>query len=107
MKRLMFTLASLFGLSTPALAADLDGPVYRERETYIERPAPPVVERERIIERYYYHEPRVETYVVPRVYERPVYADRDVYDDEYRYHRPTYFVGRPFWWHRHHHGWRW
>jgi hypothetical protein len=107
MKRLMLAMASGLGLSIPALAADLDGPIYRERDTYIDRTAPAVVERERIIERHYYHEPRVETYVGPRVYERPVYPYRDAdYDEEYRYHRPAYLVGRPFWWHRHH-GWRW
>ena len=58
MRRLALTAVPLFALTapfTPSLAADLDGPVYRERDVVIERPAPPVV-RERIIERNYYYE---------------------------------------------------
>src|SRR5258708_6116143 len=105
MNRLALSSISLFFLGTPAFAADLDGPVYRERDTYFERPAPTVIERERIIEHHYYYAPRVETYVAPRVYERPVYGYRDAYyDDGYRYRRPAYFAAPPFWSHRHR-GW--
>ena len=46
-------LATLGCLTVPAVSADLDGPYYRQSDVIIERPAPPVVVRERIIERYY------------------------------------------------------
>jgi hypothetical protein len=41
MKRLAFLAFPLLCLSGPAMSADLDEPVYRERETVIERPLPP------------------------------------------------------------------
>jgi len=97
-------LGALAGLATPSRAADLDGPYYRERDVVIERPPPPVVvERERIIERYY--EPREEAYIAPRYYAPRVYAPyayNYAYDDGYRAYRPAYFAARPYWWHRHH-----
>src|SRR5215475_14511191 len=95
-------LLALSGLATPAFAADLDGPVYRERDVVIERPAPPVV-RERIIERNYYYQPSYPAhayaptyyYYAPRAYDAG-YA----YDDGYRYdHRRAFFPDRPhYWW---------
>jgi FkbM family methyltransferase len=42
---------SLLLLTTPALATDLGGSIYREGEDYVERPAPPVVVEKRVIER--------------------------------------------------------
>jgi len=99
----------------PAGAADLDGPVYRERDVVIERPAPPVV-RERIIERNYYYEaepaPPVREYAPTYYSYAPAYyayAPRVYrsygYDDGYRWpHRRAFFVDRPY---RGHHHWRW
>src|SRR5690349_23604484 len=112
MRRFALSAVPLLALAssvTPAAAADLDGPVYRERDVVIERPAPPVV-RERIIERNYYYEPEptysVRAYVptyyhyAPKVY--GVYG----YGDDYRWdRRRAFFVGRPFGWHHHRH-WR-
>src|SRR5262249_57790511 len=93
------------GFVTPSFAADLDGPVYRERDVVIERPAPPVV-RERIIERNYYYEPSYPTHAYAPTYY--YYAPRPyagyAYDDGYRYYqRRAFFVGRPhfLWPHRH------
>ena len=58
MKRLALLSSSVMLLATPAASADLDGPVYRERDVVIERPAPPrVVERERIIEHHHHYAP--------------------------------------------------
>jgi hypothetical protein len=100
-------LAGFACVATPVLAADLEGPVYSERErVVVERPAPPVVvERERIIEHHYY-EPREEVYVAPRYYEPRVYAPYGynyAYEDGYRFYgRPAYFAHRPYWWHHHH-----
>jgi len=98
-------LGMLAGGASPSLAADLDGPYYRERDVVIEQPAPVVVERERIIEHHYY-EPREEVYVAPRYYAPRVYAPY-AYDDGYRGYRAAYFAAKPlFWWHRHHYrGW--
>ena len=96
---------ALSGLVTPVFAADLDGPVYRERDVVIERPAPPPVVRERVIERNYYYEPSYPAqayapayyYYAPRVYAGPAY------DDGYRWsHRRAFFA--PHWWHHRH--WR-
>ena len=99
-------IASL-GFISPALAADLDGPVYRERDVVIERPAPVV--RERIIERRYYEEVP-EAYYAPRVYAPATY-----------YYAPPIYRGYaygygPGWRHRHifyrpwghrYHRWHW
>lgn len=103
------TIMTALGLATTARAADLDGPIYEERDrAVIERPAPPrvVVERERIIEHHYY-EPRAEVYVAPPRYYAPrayappyAYAYEGGYRAAYDDYRP-----RPFWWHRHHRGW--
>jgi hypothetical protein len=105
---------ALTGFLTPACAADLDGPVYRERDVAIERPAPPVV-RERIIERNYYYEPShpvqayaptyYRAYAPTYYYDAPrVYAGYG-YDDGYRWaHRRAFFAARPHWWH--HRYWR-
>jgi len=121
MRRLALTAVPFFALGTPlapSLAADLDGPGYRERDVVIERPAPPVV-RERIIERNYYYEaepaPPVRAYAptyysygpaytyAPAYY---AYAPRAyAYDDGYRWHhRRAFFFDRPYRWH--HHQWR-
>jgi hypothetical protein len=101
MQRLALVSITLLLLSTPAVSADLDGPVYRG--------PPRVVERERIIERdRYYDDDRV--YV-----ERHAYVDDDYYEPRvYRYYdrpygygygdwRPRYFFPRAHQWHRHHH----
>jgi opacity protein-like surface antigen len=109
MQRLALATVSIFLAASPALAADLDGPVYRERESYIERPAPPAVVERRIVERYNYYEP-VETYAPPRrVYAPYAWSDR-WYDGEYgyNYRRSAYYAGWPFWRHRayyRHRGW--
>jgi hypothetical protein len=88
--------------ATPLLAADLDGPVYEERDrVVIERPAPRVIERERIIERYY-DAPGQEVYVAPSYYAHRVYAPYAYnYYDGYRASRPAYFLARPHWWYGH------
>jgi len=109
MQRLALLAIPLLVVSTPALSADLDGPVYRERDVVIERAPPRVVERERIIVRDHYYEP-APVYIEPRAYYAPpAYVDT-YYDRPYRrgyayagYWGPRHF-GR---WHRHHHhrGW--
>jgi hypothetical protein len=107
MHKLAFLAVPLFAVTTPATAADL-GP-YPERDSYYERPAPQVVERERIIERHYYepapvYERRV--YAEPPVYDAPrVYAD-GYYGRPYAYTgwRPRHFYPRPYW-HRGYRGW--
>ena len=66
MKRFAFLAFPLLCFSGPALSADLDGPVYRERDTVIERPLPPRVVEKRIIEHHYY-EPAP-------LYERRIYT---------------------------------
>ena len=109
MYKLVFLAVPLFAFATPAHAADL-GP-YPERESYYERPAPPVVERERIIERHYYESAPVyerRVYVEPPVYYAPrVYAD-DYYGrpNTYAYAgwRPRHFFPKPYW-HYRHRGW--
>ena len=109
MQRLALSSLALLALGTPAFAADLDGPVYGERDTYIERP--PVVVEKRIIEhRYYepapvYSAPRV--YYEPRVYTTDAYYDRPYYGYRYAYNgwRPRYFYPRGYYWNRHHHHW--
>jgi hypothetical protein len=111
MKRLALLSLPLLCLSTPTLSADL-GPSYSERDIPIERPAPRIVERERIIEHHYYElapvyrERRV--YVEPReyVYAPRAYAPDIYYDGPYRYAysgwRPHHFFPRRAYWHRHH-----
>ena len=80
MKRFAFLLFPLLCFSGPAISADLDGPVYRERETVIERPLPPRIVEKRVIEHHYYepvpvYERRI--YTEPRAYYAPrVYAPR-------------------------------
>jgi hypothetical protein len=89
-------------MAAPVSAADLDGPIYRERRTIIEQEAPRVVER-RVIEHHHYYQPAPRTvYVEPDVHYVPrVYG---YYDRRFRYagwhHR--HFRG----WHRRHHD-RW
>jgi hypothetical protein len=104
------TLSSLafLCLGTPCLAADLDGPVYGEREVYVDRP--PVVIEKRIIEHHYYEPAPV--YSAPRVYYAPrVYTDAYYERPNYGYRyvdsgwRPRYFFPRGPYWHRHHHDW--
>ena len=69
MKRHSLLLIPLALLMSPAaMAADLDGPVYRERRTTVIE-HPPIVER-RIIEHHHYYEP------APRT----VYVDEDYYE---------------------------
>src|SRR5262245_3561203 len=98
MKRLaVLTIPLLF--ATPAFAADLDGPVYSERDIYIERPAPPrVVER-----RYYVPAPTVEYYddEPAYAYSYGYYPRRTWYADNHWRARHYYY---PRW--RHHHD-RW
>jgi hypothetical protein len=98
---------------TPAISADLDGPVYRERDVVIERPAPPrVVECERIIEHHYHYAP-APAYTERRYYAEPhvYYAPRAYdYDDGPRYTqagwwRPRYFFPRGPYYRHHHRGW--
>ena len=91
MKRLALVWLSL-AFATPAIAADLDGPKYSEKEI-IEREAPP-----RVVEHHhYYHTAPRREYAYEkrrvRVYEEPrVYASYD---------RP--FYGYTSWRPRHHH----
>jgi hypothetical protein len=101
--RLAFLSIPFVLLSTPAVSADLDGSV--------DRSPPPVVERERVIERYEYYEPP------PVVVERHIYVEEPevyyeprihtYYDRPYRYGyagwRPRHFIPRAHYWHRHHH----
>jgi hypothetical protein len=114
MKRFAFLAFPLLCLAGPAMSADLDGPVYRERETVIERPLPPRVIEKRIIEHHYYepapvYERRV--YTEPRVYYAPRVYDEAYYARPYRAYayagwRPRYFFPRErYWHHRHHGGW--
>ena len=98
MQRLALLSLPLLLISTPAVSADLYG-------------APPrVVERERIIERYYerapaYTERRAyveepEVYYEPRVH---TYYDRPPYGYAYSDWRRRHFFPRAHHWHRHHH----
>ena len=112
MKRLVGLALPLLCLSGPAFSADLDGPVYRERETVIERPLPPRVVEKRVIEHHYYepapvYERRVytEPRYVPRVYDEAYYA-RPYRAYAYAGWRPRYFFPRERYWHHRHHG-RW
>jgi len=114
--RLALLAIPLLVLSTPAISADLDGPVYRERDVVIERSARPrIVERERIIEHHHFYEPAPvyterRIYTEPRVYYAPrVYAET-YYDRPHHYAyagwRPGHFFPRRYFSHRHHHrGW--
>ena len=101
MKLAALASVSLLLFSTPSLAADL-GPYYSEREAYVERRAPPAVVEQRIVEHHYYV-PREEVVVVPRYYTPYAYRDDVYYGYGYRYPRPAYFFGGPYW--RHHHHW--
>jgi hypothetical protein len=80
MPRLAFLPISLFLLASPVLAADWVGPLYGEDDVVVERDAPPVVERERIIEYHRYYEPV------------PVYRERRIVIEEPR----VYYVPRPY-----------
>ena len=73
MRRLALFSLPLLILSTPALSADLDGPFYRDRDVVIERPAPRVIERERIVEHHHHHYESVPVYTQRRVYAEPRY----------------------------------
>ena len=99
MKRLALLSIPLF-LAPPVFAADLDGPVYSEREIYIERPAPRIVEHRRYYVpapvEYYYEEAPVYGYAY-RYYDRPVYT--------FNYWRPRHY--HPRWHHHHRHGRGW
>ena len=117
MKTLTLLPLSALLFATPAASADLDGPVYRERDYGYERPAPPrIVERERIIEHHYHYTPPPTVYRERRVYVQPevYYRPREyAYYDKFRYAhagwwRPRHFFPRHHWGHwRHHrpHGW--
>ena len=116
MRRLALFSLPLLILSTPALSADLDGPIYRERDVVIERPAPRIIERERIVEHHHHHYEAPRVYNERRVYVEPRYYASRNYDDAYagrpyRYAhagwwRPRHFFPRDRYWHRHHHrGW--
>ena len=112
MKRLALAsisvLAPLGYLSGSALSADLDGPYYRQSDFIIERPAPPVVVRERIIERYYeaaptYYAPRAYPpeayYVAPSPYAPTPYINSHAYPGGCSWHhRRAFFRDSPFWW---------
>jgi hypothetical protein len=108
MKPLVLLPLSLLLFSAPAVAADLDRPLYGERE-YIESPLPPrVVERERIIEHHHHHYApapvyRERRYVEPEVYYRP--RREYAYYDSYRYTHAGWWKPRHFF-PRHHHHWR-
>jgi hypothetical protein len=112
MKRLALTsismLAALGCLTAPAVTADLDGPYYRQSDVIIQRRAPPVLVRERIIERYYEPAP---TYYPPRAYAPEAYYDAPrgyaptpyVYSRAYPggcgwHDRRAFFGDSPFWW---------
>jgi hypothetical protein len=115
MRRLALFTTPLLALSTSALSADLDGPVYRERDVVIERPAPRIIERERIVEHHHHHYQPVPVYQERRVYVEPrYYASEDVFYARPRAYRhvhagwwrPRHFFPRGHYWHRHHHrGW--
>src|SRR4051812_21191903 len=103
MKRLALLAFSLLCYSGPAISADLDGPVYRERETVIERPLPPRIVEKRIIEHHYYEPAQVyerRLYVEPRVYDEAYYARPD-HTYAYAGWRPRHFFPRMHYWHRH------
>jgi hypothetical protein len=117
MRQLMLVSIPLLALATPAFSADLDGPIYRERDVVIERSVPRVVERERIIEHHHHYAPAPvyterRIYAEPRVYYPPrAYAGYTYYDEPYRYPythagwwRPRHFIPRGHYW-RHHHRW--
>jgi hypothetical protein len=91
MKRLGL-IALPFLLATPAIAADLDGPRYSEREVIIER-------RPTIVERHYYQAPVIE------------YVDEDPveYVEFPRVHgfTPPYPAYYGWFGHRHHHHRHW
>ena len=109
MKKIVLAAIGIAALTTPGIAADLDGPrCCRERETFLEEPAPRVVERERIVERHYY-EPvpvvREKVYVEPRYVAPRVFVDVDVggWHDGWRPRRhwragPVWHGRRGPWW---------
>ena len=105
MTRLVFLALPLaLLLAEPTSAADLDGPVYRERRTttIIEQPA--VVER-RVIEHHHYYQPAPaprtvyidDDYYAPRAYG---YYSRPLHARWYRGHR--HFLHHHWHGHRHH-----
>ena len=102
-------LTTLGCLTVPAISADLDGPYYRQSDVIIQRPAPPVVVRERIIERYYepapqtYYAPRAYApepyYYAPRVYAPAPYVHSRTHDNGCGWHhRRAFFGDSPIWW---------
>ena len=105
---LFLPLAALSGPLTPAVAADLDGPLYGQRDVVIERPATAIV-RERIIERnYYYEEPSypLHSYAPTYYYYAPRTYGGSAYEDGYHwYPRRPFFAVRQGWHPRHRH-WR-
>jgi hypothetical protein len=96
MKRLALAAASLLLVAVPSFAADLDGPVYRERHSYAEPPPPVIVERHD-----YYYDDDPDVVFLPRAY-GPDYGWW-----RHRWHRHRHFAygGWPVWRHRPHH-WR-
>jgi len=120
MRRLaLFSLPWLI-LSAPALSADLDGPLYGQRDPALERPAPRIIERERIVEYHHHHYQPAPVYTEDRVYIEPrYYAPRRVYGEDgyddwrrasrYSYAgwwRPRHGLPRGRSWHHHHpRGW--
>jgi hypothetical protein len=106
MLRLALLPLSLALLTASATAADLDRPYYSEREPYYDRPAPRVVERERIIEHHHHYVPAPPVHVEKRIYVEPRTIHRH-HAGEYRPHY-TDFAWRPrrffrHWHHDHHH----
>jgi hypothetical protein len=96
MRRCILPAIALACLGTPALAADLDEPIYHERDVYIERP--PVIVEKRIIEHHHHYVPAPvysapPAYYVPRVYDTEVYYDRP-----HRARRPHYYFSHGRYW---------
>ena len=112
MKRLAFLALPVMCLAGPALAADLDRPAYRERESYVR---PPIVDR-KIVEHHHYHHRAPPVYrekqvvVEPRVYEEPVYREHRYprrFAYLYRDWKPRHFFRRHHRWAHKGHGHRW
>jgi hypothetical protein len=109
MRRLTISSLAFLCLGTPCLAADLDGPAYRERDVYIERP--PVVVEKRIVEHHHYYEPAPvysapQIYYAPRGYTVDAYYDRPHYGYRHTYsgRPPDFYFSHGRYWrpHRHH-----
>ena len=101
MRRLALFSVPLLVFSTPAVTADLDGPVYRERAVVIERPAPRIIERERIVEHHHHHYQPAPVYTARRVHAEPRYYTPRVYDEDAYYVRPRgYRYAHAGWWRR-------